>query len=335
MTTQACLSNFRIYWLAFIPKAACCILLALFFGYCFVAAADQKHIPIKIATNDWASQIILSYAIGSVLQNQGYTVKYQTISLKQQWGGLRLGHIHLQLEVWQFSMAKDFNRMVAKDVILDVGAHSAKTREDWWYPSYIKRLCPGLPDWQALNKCSQLFSTPESGNKGVYYTGPWISDEGIRIRVFKLNYRIISIDAASLNKRLINAVHNKQPIMLLNWTPNWTDNRVKGEFVEFPEFSQQCITDPSWGVNPTEINDCGAPKKGWLKKAANPNFPVNWPCAYQFIQNISFTNDMIAEAAALYEYDKFSYKESAIKWLEKYKASWQQWLPECMTIPKS
>ncbi|WP_163830874.1 ABC transporter substrate-binding protein [Spartinivicinus ruber] len=310
------------------------IILVFFLVNC-LAEADQKQTPIKIAINDWASQTVLSYSIGSLLQKQGYTVKYQNITLKQQWGGLRLGHVHLQLEVWQYSMIEDFNRMLSNKAILDAGTHAAKTREDWWYPVYIKQFCPGLPGWKALNDCSQLFSTPESGSKGVYYTGPWISDEGIRIRVFKLNYRLISLDAVTLNKLLIRATSNKQPILLLNWTPNWTDNRVSGEFVEFPDFAPECITDPTWGVNKTETKDCGAPKHGWLKKAANPEFPVNWPCAYQFIQNINFTSDMVAEAAALYEYDKFTYKESAKKWLEKYKTSWQQWIPECMSAVSS
>jgi hypothetical protein len=31
--------------------------------------------------------------------------------------------------------------------VIDAATHDAKTREDWWYPSYVEDVCPGLPDF--------------------------------------------------------------------------------------------------------------------------------------------------------------------------------------------
>ena len=30
--------------------------------------------------------------------------------------------------------------------------------EEWWYPTYMKEKCPGLPNWEALNDCAEAFS---------------------------------------------------------------------------------------------------------------------------------------------------------------------------------
>ncbi|GIS98491.1 MAG: hypothetical protein CM1200mP26_02040 [Acidimicrobiales bacterium] len=66
--------------------------------------------------------------------------------------------------------------------MIDAATHDAKTREEWWYPSYIEDVCPGLPDWQALNECAEMFATPDSGGKGrslvVRWTGSRVTRSG-------------------------------------------------------------------------------------------------------------------------------------------------------------
>src|SRR3546814_6777684 len=66
-----------------------------------------------------------------------------------------------------------FGRMV------DLGSHNATTRDDWWYPEYMEEICPGLPDWQALNACADKFAAPETAPKGRYLAGPvdWIKQD--------------------------------------------------------------------------------------------------------------------------------------------------------------
>ena len=42
--------------------------------------------------------------------------------------------------------------MQARDAggLLDWGDHEARTLEDMGYPNWVAKLCPGLPNWEAL-----------------------------------------------------------------------------------------------------------------------------------------------------------------------------------------
>ena len=103
---------------------------------------------------------------------------------------------------------------------------------------------------------------------------------------------------------------NQQPIIILNWSPNWTDARIPGEFIRFPTYHPSCESDPGWGVNPSKAYDCGNKKNAWIKKYAWPKLEQQLPCVYQFIAQIDLSNEMISEAAALADYDGYSDEES-------------------------
>ncbi|ARU54601.1 glycine betaine ABC transporter substrate-binding protein [Oleiphilus messinensis] len=292
-----------------------------------VAAVEIKKKPIKIVTNNWTSQIVLSKVVGEVFSALGYQVQYLKTSVSDQWGALAHGVAHLQVEVWEGTMADMFNRMVAEGSVLDAGEHEAKTREDWWYPAYAEKVCPGLPDWQALKACANQFAI-EGDNFGTYFAGPWEKPDEARIRALGLNFRVRNLkNGDDLWVELKKAYAEQRPIVLFNWTPNWVESRYAGKFVEFPAYDPVCESDPAWGVNGQYLYDCGNPKNGWLKKAAWHGMPDTWDCAYRTLKKINFSNQQIASAAALVDVDLLSYDAAAKQWLQENKVTWQGWIP--------
>jgi glycine betaine/proline transport system substrate-binding protein len=222
-------------------------------------------------------------------------------------------------------MAEQSQPFLSKRSIVDLGSHSAKAIEDWWYPNYVATWCPGLPDWQALNNCSALFAQ-DSNPKGTYYTGPWVYRDPDLIRSLDLNFTIVRLaDDQSLWEKLDAASAAKKPIIMLNWSPNWTDVRVPGQFVKFPVYNDDCEAVASWGVNPNQLYDCGNKRDAWIKKFAWSGLKKKHPCVQSFIQQISLTNEMIAEAAALVDYDKLTEEKSVERWLAKYALEIAQW----------
>ena len=138
----------------------------------------------------------------------------------------------------------------------------------------FKKFCPGLPNWQALNNCSSLFSQKDNLSKGIYYGGPWEKPDKARVRALAMNYIVVNTNTADqLQQKLADAHKKQQPIVLFNWTPNWIGAVYKGKFVEFPEHHLDCETEPSWGINPNFLFDCGNPKSGWLKKVVSTDVP--------------------------------------------------------------
>lgn len=283
---------------------------------------------VAIALNDWASQRVLSRVYGMLLTRMGIAIQYYEVKVEDQWGAFGKGLVDAQVEIWQAGNGRKMAAFVDKGMVVDAGDHIATAREEWWYPQYVKPLCPGLPHWRALHQCAHLFANKQSMGKGMYYTGPWNANEGIRIRALELNFVIKRLENdMALWRVLSRALHQQKPIMLLNWTPNWTDTRIRGEFVEFPPFNESCIKDPGWGVNSKLPNDCANPTNGWVKKLASQRLVQSHPCAFKALKNIQFTTTMMAEAAAMVISDKLSEHEAAKQWINLFELQWLSWLP--------
>lgn len=290
---------------------------------------NKQQSPIKVIINDWSSQIVLSKILGNIFRKMGYKVEYTQVSVDNQWGALSRGLEHVQVEVWEGTMSMMFNRMLRTGGIIDVGSYTAITREDWWYPSYVEEQCPGLPDWRALRDCASIFAIPETMPAGRYLAGPWEKPDPARIRALKLNFVAVPVRHANeLWTELKKSFIKKQPIILFNWTPNWTETVYEGNFIEFPEYDSDCETKPEWGVNPDFTHDCGNKRKGWLKKAAWSGMEKKWPCAFQVLRNMDLTNSDFAKIAALVNVDNKSFDMAATHWVTENTKLWMSWIPK-------
>lgn len=309
-----------------------CLLLILHsFSCCLFASAPPAYSQesIKIITNNWTSQIVLSQITGNIFETMGFDVNYIPSSTSDQWGALAHGAADVQVEIWEGTMSDQFNRLVAAGSIIDAGSHKATTREDWWYPKYVEALCPGLPDWQALKACSSLFQRPDSNGIGVYFSGPWEKPDEARVRALEMDFKVHTLSKGDdLWAELKKAYSTKTPIILFNWTPNWIESRYQGAFIEFPQYSPSCETDLSWGVNKKFLYDCGNPKGGWLKKAATNSFKQQYPCAYKTLKNINLNNQQISFLSALVDIDQMSFQAAAIHWQNSNSSLWESWIPQ-------
>ncbi|WP_249363320.1 ABC transporter substrate-binding protein [Pseudoalteromonas spongiae] len=291
--------------------------------------ADKSiHIPL----NKWSSQRVLSKAVGKVISDSGTPVEYVEINVEDQWGALRRGAIHFQLEVWEPSMKKAFNHLVAQNEIIDLGTHKATVIEDWWYPEYVEKYCPSLPVWTSLNECIDLFKEKPSDNKGVYHGGPWNYGDADIIRALNINFEINRLQTGlELWHELAKAIHKEKPIVLLNWSPNWTDKYSHGKFIQFPEYEEECEINPEWGLNKKYVKDCANRKNGWLKKAASKSLKENYHCIFQFIKQVNFSKEMIIEASSLVVINKLNLEEAAERWIASNSSAIEAWrLNTCM-----
>ncbi|WP_417455389.1 ABC transporter substrate-binding protein [Kiloniella sp.] len=290
------------------------------------AFTPESKEPVRIILNNWTSQIVMAKIYGKTLEAKGYEVEYKELNTKDQWARLHRGLEHVQVEVWEGTMAEDLERVKAKGQIVVVSDHDAKTREEWWYPSYVEQLCPGLPDWQALKKCASLFSDNSTTPRGRYVAGPWEKPEKARIRALEMDFTVRRVKQADdLWVELEKSYKNKEPIVLFNWSPNWVEDRYDGKFVEFPNYSAECETNPAWGVNPKRIHDCGNPKDGWLKKVAWIKMEIIWPCAYAVLNDMNFNNTMISQVAALVDADGMTHDQAAIRWIDQNQEIQNSW----------
>ena len=287
-------------------------------------AKDSKK-PIIIPTHNWSSQIVMAYVIGGIFESVGNNVEYKSADSQAVYESIRKGDITISHEVWQSAFGKSFYNAMAKGGLIDAGTHEALTLEDVGVPNYVieNNLCPGLPDWEALADCHEIFVTADSGGKGRILEGPqsWHGDLiPNRVKALGLDDKYMvkfAGGADTLWAELASAKKAGRAIIMFNWTPNFTD--ADGfTFIEFPPYYDGCrIADGG-------DERCGSPD-GWLKKAANYKMAKQWPNAYTIYTEISFDTTQIGQMAALVDIDKMSHKDAAEKWLADNKEVWEPW----------
>ena len=290
-------------------------------------AADSDD-PIKIPLHNWASQTVGAHVVAKILNEAGYSTELISSDSQVVYESMCEGDMDLVHEVWQGAFGVAFEKQVKKGCVIDAATHDVGSREEWWYPIHVEELCPGLPDWKALNACADKFATPETKPKGRFLGGPadWLKNDKERADALQLDFVVINAGSeAALWAELKSAVERKAPLVLFNWTPNWVEAVYEGRFVEFPDYEEACKEDASWGVNSDKPYDCGNPKGAYLKIGVWEGLPEKWPGAYKIIQRINLTNADVAQMAKLFTIDKMENEEAADKWMAD-NPKWREWL---------
>jgi len=285
--------------------------------------------PIVLTINDWTGQEINTRIMGHVLQSMGYNVKYVSADYLAQFSGLESGDLTVAMEMWETTGKQALAKALKTGNVVDMGPTGMESREEWWFPDYVKEQCPGLPDWKALNKCHELFATPETSPLGRYLGGPvtWGGHDDARIKALGLKFKDIHAGTdAALHAEVVSMIQRHQPFVAWVYKPDWLHHAYKdqGSYVEFPEYTDDCYDDPSWGVNKTMKYDCGKPH-GWIKKVAWIGMKDKWPRAYQAVKAFRISNDDIGEMDYAVAKEGATVKEVVDKWMKNNEDTWKKW----------
>ena len=193
-------------------------------------AAVESSDPIKLTLHDWTGQFITTRIMGGVLTAMGYNVEFVQADYLAQFAGLEPGDLHVAMEIWQTTGADALAASLATGKTVDLGETGMLAKEEWWYPLYMKEKCPGLPDWQALAKCAEAFSTPETAPKGRYLGGPvtWGGYDEERVEALGLDFEVVHAGTdAALFAELDSAYQRKAP--WIGWIKKvaWADGEQK------------------------------------------------------------------------------------------------------------
>jgi glycine betaine/proline transport system substrate-binding protein len=286
-----------------------------------ISAADSSS-PIVIPTHNWSSQVVMAYVIGGIFKSMGNNVEYVSADTQAVYESIRQGDVTISHEVWQSTFGKSFYAAMAKGGIIDAGNHDTVSLEEVGVPQWVidKDLCPGLPNWEALKNCKDVFATADSGGKGRILDGPqsWHGVEYTdRVEALLGDDWVVKFagSADALWAELASAKKEGRGTIVFNWTPNFTDAEGYA-FIEWPEYYLGCRKQDGGD------SKCGSPV-GWLKKAANWKFPKTHPAAYTAFSRISFTAGQIGAMAALVDIDKMTHADAAEAWLAANEAVWK------------
>ncbi|KIC12034.1 ABC transporter [Leisingera sp. ANG-M1] len=292
------------------------------------AWAVESNDPIKLTLHDWSGQLINTKIMGSILQEAGYSIEYVQADYIAQFAGLKTGDLHLAMEIWETTGREALDDATATGKVVNVGETGLMAIEEWWYPSYMKERCPGLPDWQALKECSEEFATAETAPMGRYVGGPvtWGGFDEERVEALELDFEVVHAGTdAALFAELESAYQRQDPVVLWVYVPHWAPAKYDGEFVEFPPYSAECYSDASVGVNPDLAYDCGKPR-GPIWKAAWAGLQEKWPGAYGIIDAYRISNEEMSAMVGKADLDGVDIDTVVADWMSANKDRWSAWI---------
>lgn len=288
----------------------------------------ESQDPIKLTLHDWTGQLITTNIMAEVLKKAGYNIELVQADYLAQFAGLKTGDLHVAMEMWETTGREAMDEATATGKVENIGETGMVAIEDWWYPLYMKELCPGLPDWQALNDCAEEFSAPETAPNGRYLGGPvtWGGFDDERVEALEMDFEVVHAGTdAALFAELESAYQRKAPIVLWIYQPHWAPAKYEGEFVEFPPYSAECYNDPAWGSNTSMAYDCGKPR-GPIWKVAWSGVAEKWPGAHAIISNFTIDNDEMGAMVGAVDLDGNSLDDVVAQWLDENSDRWQAWI---------
>lgn len=296
------------------------------------AVAQESTDPIRLTLHDWTGQLITTQIMGSVLQEAGYNIEYVQADYLAQFAGLETGDLHVAMEIWETTGREAMDAATATGNVENLGPTGMQAKEEWWYPSYMAELCPGLPNWEALldPACAEAFSTAETAPDGRYLGGPvtWGGFDEERIEALGLPFQVIHAGTdAALFAELESAVQREAPILLWVYAPHWAPAKYEGAWIEFPTYTAECYSDPAWGINPDEAYDCGKPF-GDIWKVAWSGLAEKWPGAHSAIEAFNISNDEMGQMITKVDLDGQTVEAVVAEWMAANADRWQSWIAQ-------
>jgi len=313
-----------------LKRTVCAIVAGIILAFSVgTISAEDSSAPIVIPTHNWSSQVVMAYVIGGIFQSMGNNVEYVSADTQAVYESIRQGDVTISHEVWQSTFGKSFYAAMAKGGIIDAGNHDTISLEEVGVPQWVidQDLCPGLPNYEALKNCKDVFATVDSGGKGRILDGPqsWHGVEYTdRVEALLGDDWVVKFAgrADALWAELAAAKKEGRGTIVFNWTPNFTD-KDGFAFIKWPTYYLGCRKQDGGD------SKCGSPV-GWLKKAANYKFPKTHPAAYTMFSRLSFTAGQIGGMAALVDIDGMTHADAATAWLAANGDIWKPFIGKGM-----
>lgn len=302
---------------------------ALAVALCAIAStAFANDEPIKIAINEWTGQNVSAHIAGSVLQEAGFTVEYVTAGAVPQFAAIAQGNLHLQPEAWGNNVGDIYPKSVENGDIVVLGSLGLTPTESWMYPAYMNEQCPGLPDASALIECSQAFATAETFPQGrvIAYPADWGTRSKDLVENAGLPFSAIAGGSeGAMIAEMQSAYATQQPLLVMFWEPHWVHSEMDFDWVQFPEYTEDCDTNPAPGLFPDRTGDCGF-KQANISKIVSRNFETDWPEAFAIMN--ALTVDNATQNALLLEVDfnKRELEDVVAEWMTNNEATWRPWI---------
>jgi glycine betaine/proline transport system substrate-binding protein len=290
--------------------------------------ATASSTTVKLVQSPWdASRINVAIAKLLLTEQMGMTVQVTEIDEFQQWDPLASGAQDASLEVWPSGHAADIAKYIDTNQVENGGLLGPTGKISWYVPTYMLTTNPALATWEAYTVAAnaQLFSTPETGDKGRFLNGDksWTSYDSDIITNLKLDLQEVYAGSEDAELAELDSVYQKRgAILMYLWTPHAALAKYDLTPVQLPPYSDDCYAkSQSGGVA------CDYPADH-LFKIMYPGLKVANPRAYQFLKNFAYTTRDQITLLSFVDNQKMSIDQAARSWVDQNPQVWHSWIPQ-------
>ena len=291
----------------------------------FAAEMGAVDEPIKLAINEWTGQHVSTHVAGSMLEAAGYKVEYVTAGYMNMYQAMEDGELHAALEIWSSNVSEDYAKKVEAGGVVELGDLGLDAKEGIAYPAHVAELCPGLPAWEALMDCAQVFTSAETIPMGrlVDYPADWGTPGADRMTGLALPFKAIPAGSeGALIAELRSSTEQKSPLLITFWQPHWAMSAYDVQFVDLPVGEEACFNDPAWGPNPNAVNDCDfAPSR--IFKAGWSGMADKWPAAAEILSNYQLSVADQQPMMGAIDVDGGSVEDVVAEWMANNMDTWK------------
>lgn len=273
--------------------------------------------PIRLAMLEWTGAQISTQIAGRILEEAGYTVEYVTAGNYPQFTGLSDGTLSASVEIWLNNVGEIYPVALAEGKVLDIGTLGLETQEGWAYPRFMEEVCPGLPDWTALQSpdCVAALATPETLPLGRFLDYP--SDWGSRAAaiIADTGLPLTAVPAGSegaMVAELRAAEATRTPLLMMFWGPHFILADVDVGWVTLPPCAEQ--TEERC-INPPDVN-----------KVVWSGLGERWPAALEILEDFRVTTEDQQRMMFRMDEEGASLAEVADDWMAANVAVWRPWV---------
>ncbi len=298
----------------------------------WAATVPESSDPIVLSKLDWTGQFVTTEVAAEILRRMGYTVELLQTPQVPMIDAMAEGQISASLENWYQVLAVQYEAATEAGRLEKLGPTGLVGSEGWYYPAYVEEKCPGLPDWQALKDCAEIFATADTAPKGrvLDYPAEWNADAQAWIDALGLEFVAApSGGEGSTAAELRSATARQEPIILQWWEPTWVATQFDLKQVKADAAGEACAKAKEAGIETRKSFDCTG-EVIEIAKLAWPGLKEKWPAAYRFLSAFQMTNEWQGPMAMAVETENREPADVAKEWVDQNEAIWKPWVDAAM-----
>lgn len=311
--------------------AAILMTFVLVLSACAPAEPESKG-TIRLQDGDFTGNNVDVKLVELILsEHMGYEVETTFLSMGPEgWVAIAADEMDISMEYWP-AYAPEMNEYLTEfggdgtvaylDPIGIIGESGI------WVPRYviegdaergIEASAPDLKTWEDLNQYKDLFSGPETGDKGRFLGCPviaWACDDEGRVEGLGWDFELVILGTEVAQWAELDAAYTRgDPILIYAWQPHWVFAMYDLVSIELPEYSEEAWPATGW---PTDLTFA----------IGSLRLVEEFPEVAQFVRNFDLSNDQQAGMILAIDVDGESVDDAVRAWMAENEDIWMAWIP--------